>query len=222
MDIKLTREYKELKKFVRNKDLPVNVGAPDGWNEEHQKAMLNHMGFKVLEKKGTFFICKFPAKWRKVILPGTKEWCYLYDDKGRKRAAILYKFVSMGDGKALDTIRNQKNIGISSHMNYMTRFRTKVDHTIPFKMHMGEFQGLEHRNSPLIGHVMDSETNWLFRTDEVEIGFDYNTQREEYLVKEKEIRDKLYNECEAWLKEHLPDYDTISAYWDDDINDLLF
>lgn len=163
------------------------------------------MGFVITEQGSGLFNCVFPKGWRKVWDKGMKEWMYLCDDLGRKRAAIFYKFAGYlyAGGKKTYT-------QYITHINWMTRYRIVVSHTTPFGM-KSKNNDL-HYNSPMIGVVVDDE-NVIFITEEYKL----LTKKgdELYETEIKELRSKLYSDCENWIKEKYPRYDTVTSYWDD-------
>lgn len=152
------------------------------------------------------FNCEFPKGWKKVWDKGMNEWMYLCDELGRKRAAIFYKFsgyLYSGDKKAY--------IQYITHINWMCRYRIVVSHTVPFGM-KSKNNDL-HYNSPIVGVVVDDE-NVIFTTDEYKL----LTKKgdELYETEIKELRSKLYADCEVWVKEKFPRYDIVTAYWKED------
>lgn len=152
------------------------------------------------------FSCEFPKGWKKVWDKGMNEWMYLCDELGRKRAAIFYKFsgyLYAGNKKAY--------VQFITHINWMCRYRIVVSHTVPYGM-KSKNNDL-HYNSPIVGVVVDDE-NVIFTTEEYKL----LTKKgdELYETEIKELRSKLYADCEAFVKEKYPKYDTITAYWKED------
>lgn len=104
-----------LKKFLRERSLPQQVGQPEGFNQEgYHKIYLKHLGFKGIELKDGFFnFIKMPVGWKKVGTKQSNQWCYLIDDQRRDRGAIYYKVLA---------VSNTGAIKVSTFINWMQRF----------------------------------------------------------------------------------------------------
>lgn len=209
------RQKKFLRKFVKSPLIPVQVGVPPEMNKEYLDRYLTHLGFTVYESDSEyFFAVEFPKGWSKILVPGMLQWCYLVDNKGKKRAAIFYQDLgSFADEELPVEQRGKQFRKVSSHINWMPRYRSKIDHVIPYNIWKGANQTVEHYNSPLVGMVVDSETNVLYKTGMANMSFDYGKEKEKWFIEEKQLRDMLFVECEDWLKQNYPEYENIAAYW---------
>lgn len=214
------RQLKEIKKYLREKSIPAEVANPSSITKEYQEKLLIHLGFKISRLDGNHFLCKFPKGWQKVLPIGMREFCYLLDSRGRKRAAIFYKFMgglTPEEAKKfkipLEQIRAYKKV--SSHINWMQRYRTKIDHVIPMSNDK-DFDVMLYYNSPLIGRVMDSEVHVLYETVEMPVGGYSEEKRNEYFSAESSIRTTLFMECETWLTKKYSEHTNILKYWDDE------
>jgi hypothetical protein len=214
------RQLKEMRKYVREKALPMEVGRPDQMQKEHYRKLLEHLGFRKIREDGNQFLCVFPKGWRKHLPAGFREFCYLLDNRKRKRAAIFYKFmggVTEEEAKEhnipLEKIKSFKKI--SSHINWMQRYRTKIDHVVPMS-HKKRFKSIEHYNSPLIGKVMDHEDIVLYETEPLSLPEYDEKEREKYFSFESAGRTDLFVECETWLNKKYPEHTNILKYWEDE------
>ncbi len=76
-------------------------------------------------------------------------------------------------------------------------------------------------STPLCGIVKDFDGTVLFKTKEYDLVISYNDENnqggytEKYNDKYEEIKLNLNKECESYLKNNYPDYDSHTAYWDD-------
>lgn len=184
------RQIKALRIFMKGAMIPVMCNRPGAMNENYHKAYLEQLGFRVDAIKDGFFYCKFPRGWKKLPAGGDSHWCYLYDDKRRKRAAIFYKFLQKYPNGNLD---------VSTFINYMTRFRAR-SYTDP--------KDANH----FIGDVLDSETTIIHKDDlRIMGGLDDDVYKME---KQKALLD-LFTGCEGWLKKTYPEFMNISAYWNE-------
>lgn len=187
------------KRFIRSPLFPVDVNVPIGLKEYHKNFLTNFFGFKIKDddNKGFFTVVDFNG-FKKVSV-GVQDWFYLIDKKGRKRAAIYFKIVE--DNKAV------------SYINYMTRYRVKIDHEIPFNMYKERNQPTDHFNSPVTGVVLDSEENVLFSITPQTIPVSYRT--EGYNEAVLKIKNSAYETCKEWLDKTFTNWDDISKYWED-------
>jgi hypothetical protein len=204
---KETKQLRVIKNFAKEKTIPVIVGRPEKLNEqEYNKMLLEELGFEIKENSGGLFYCVFPKGWKKQWSSPLLEWVYLLDNLGRKRAAIFFKFMGyMYEGK------RKAQIKYSTHINWMGRYRIVVDHVVPFKTKAKD--NSEHYNSALCGVVVDDD-KVIFSTTEYKL---LTKQGEElYETEMRELRSKLYSECELWVREKYPQYDVITKYWDED------
>lgn len=123
-------QLRYLKKFLKEKSLPQQVGQPEGFNQEgYHKIYLKHLGFKGIDVSGGFFtFLQMPKGWKKVITKHSNQWCYLIDDQRRDRGAIFYKVVA---------VSNTGGIKVLTFINWMQRlivrtstFKGKISSTV--------------------------------------------------------------------------------------------
>lgn len=211
------RQKKHLRKFVKMPLIPTQVGIPPDMKPEHLDKLLQFYGFTVYESDSEYFFrVTYPKGWSKILVPGLTQWCYLIDGKGRKRAAIYYQDMgSFEDEELPPEQRGQKFRKVSSHINWMPRYRVKVDHVVPYNVWKGANQTNEHYNSPVIGYVMEAEKNVLFKTGMFRLEHDRSKERDKWFDEERKARDTVYNICVAWLNEMFPEHENVARYWEE-------
>jgi len=196
-------EAELLKLFAGRNYIPIVVGSPENMVYKYHKKFLKFLGFKIRGQVDVFFKCKFPDGWYKKVMDDTNNWCYLYDDKHRKRGALFYKYIKKNEDKTVhrDTV--------TSHINYMPRYRVKIDHKIPFDIKTKN--SAEYKESPLIGYVVDSEDTILFQTKEIKVP---KQKEDDYKDNIKIVSDSLFKECSKWLDVNYPNSSRLDLYWD--------
>ena len=199
------RQDEFMNKFLREKSIPVIVGQPDSLNENegfYHAKFLRLLGFSLHKNREGLFQCTFPKGWRKVIMEGKNDWCYLVDNEKPGRADICYKEMGViREGK-------RKATTFSMFINYMPRFRAMADHIIPYSV--VNKNPIEHYNSPVVGKILDAETV-IYETKPIEMINKYGDK--DYNLEEKKIRSKLQSDCQDLLNEYLDDTDNIFNYW---------
>lgn len=111
-------------------------------------------------------------------------WTKLVDDKGRERAGIFYKAAFYDR---------------SAHINPVPRYVPTVKNAVE-----GDYQG------PKVAVVMDGDVE-VYRSEPASDDPGEWSQRNHTW---KSAYDKVSRLGEAWVKEHFPSYQDVSAYWD--------
>lgn len=186
-------QERALKAFLKEKTLPSTAGNLLGLNENlYFNKMLFHLGFKILGKDGSFLKCIFPKGWKKILVSQSNEWCYVIDNKKRKRMAIFYKVLFKHGGM----------ININSFVNMIPFYKSKVDY-------------INKEKELYKGIVVDGFDKVIFTTETV------NLSSENAKDKNKKF-DLIFNTAENWLRERYPNYKNVIAYWDEsDVSKII-
>jgi hypothetical protein len=173
---------------------PQEVGNPVGVNVNEHVKIMKFFSFNIIDGCDLhMWHVDLPSGWKKV--PAKDEgWCYVLDEKGRRRAAIFMK--------------KSTTILPTAHINYVPRYRPLVSHTALPRV------SKSYRNTPLIGQVTDGSLKVLYKTKIRAMHYQYGSPK--YGVEEKKIRIAIFKECERWLETRFPDWENIMAYWDAD------
>ena len=201
----LTEQGRIIKRFLKDNTIPTTVGQPDSLNnKQYHFNYLRLLGFSIFKTDVGVFHCIFPKGWKKIQMPFKNDWAYLIDNKRRKRAAIFYRVMGIfyKDKK--------KMMQFSSHINYMPRFRVQVDHIIPYDIEKSNIDA--HLSSGMEGRILDTGVP-IYVTKPINFITDIKDKKT-FKVEEKEIRSKLFSDCEKILNE-LPDNDNVFLYWQD-------
>ena len=152
---------------------------------EWTREQYKKMGIKVIDNHDDlFWNVQLPEGWE--IKPTEHHmWNVLIDDKGRQRARFFYK-AAFYDRDAF--------------INFSTRFNLEVTHVADYNEDYDVW-----RKSDIQGMIKDGEII-IQTTRSVPAVEDYND--------EDKIKKELWEELEAFMKDHYPDYKNINAYWD--------
>lgn len=191
-------EKKFLRLFIKEKILPIETGQPE-FTKEEVISNLKTFGFKVINESGNFLNLVFPRGWKKVLLSKEEpNWCYLVDNKNRKRIAIYYKYIGyMNEDKKIHKV--------SCFMNFIPRFRVQI-----FQTNVKNNEEVTN-DSPITGFVYDSG-NLIYHTEPKKLRVKYGD-----LSWNKEVsfwKRNIYDKCKVWLDEKYPDNENVLAYWD--------
>jgi hypothetical protein len=144
------------------------------------------MGIKILDAKDDlFWTVILPEGWTTKATDHTM-WNELRDDQDRVRGTFFYK-AAFYDRDAF--------------INFETRFQIEVTHDCDPE---ADYQ--IWKKADLVGIIKDAG-KIVYRTKTVPAIDDYD--------KELKIKNKLYDELEAYLEKEYPDYKNIHAYWND-------
>lgn len=193
-------QTKQIKQFIKDNRIPIEVNMPESLTEYH-KQYLEELGFTVLEETDAFFHCDFPKGWKKEAPSFLNCWVYLIDNKKRKRAGIFFR---IADKKASKTY-------YVTYINYIPRYKVVVDHEVRFDVNKRNNE--EHKNSPIIGRVVDADDTIVFDAGRFELIHKFGDEL--YNQEVKEINANLRAKCEKWINEYYPEHDNISKYWED-------
>ncbi len=208
---KIIAEQKRIiKQFLKDKTIPIPVGQPNSLNnKKYHFNYLRLLGFSVFKTEAGVFHCTFPRGWKKIQMPSKDDWAYLIDNKGRKRAAIFYRVLGIFySGK-------KRMMQFSSHINYMPRFRVQVDHIIPYDVEKSNIDA--HLASDMEGRILDTEVP-IYTTMPIKLTTNIKDEKT-FRAEEKEVRSKLFSDCEKILNE-LPDHDNVFLYWQDNPDEI--
>jgi hypothetical protein len=154
-------------------------------NIEYTKEQYKRMGIEIIsEHDDLFWNVILPEGWEVKSTDHTM-WNELVDNKGRKRANFFYK-AAFYDRDAF--------------INFNTRFHIEVDHIADPESDYKVWKDSDYQGTVKDGDVVICSTACVQPTG------DY--------FKDDEIKKPLYEQLEAFMKEHYPNYSDINAYWE--------
>lgn len=143
------------------------------------------MGIEILSKHDDlFYNVKLPEGWE-IKATSHSMWNEVRDSKGRKRMTFFYK-AAFYDRDAFT--------------NFSTRFNLSVDHIADPNTAFEIWEASDFQGTIKDGDVI------ICQTATVAPGESYPDNQE--------IKEKLWEELEAFMAQHYPDYKNIHAYWD--------
>lgn len=184
------------KYFESPNDFLRGYGAEPEKTEEYYKAF----GIEITGEDGElFYIVKLPEGWK---MKNDGYWVNVYDDKDRTRFTFFVKLCPWDTDAFTHKARR-----------FSCRRNWDLGRPDP-----------EEDDAEIQIRVVDGDGSIPFACDVATIvneSKDLDYDSEEARIKRVEWRDKIkaeeqrqYALCEAWLKEHYPDWESYTAYWD--------
>lgn len=189
--------------LIKSQQLPVNPGGSPFKNEEELKKIKEvykkwGMDPKLTEGDELFYTVELPKGWKKEQSGGS-YWSDLLDDKGRVRAHIFYKAAFYDR---------------HSHISFVSLY--SINKIYPDYEEMNSQEDFHERcNLEKYQWEIKKGTEDFYRSKIREFKRIYKKEEHYEWHNEMEKVDRSGQiECENWLKERLPNWKDIHAYWE--------